>query len=60
MTPNEHALPPPRPPSSWVQRFAPLIDPGGNILDLACGSGRYARYLAGLGFTVEAVIAIPR
>ncbi|MEK7737295.1 MAG: methyltransferase domain-containing protein [Pseudomonadota bacterium] len=55
MTPNEHALPPPRLPSAWVQRFAPLIDPGGNILDLACGSGRHARYLAGLGFTVEAV-----
>jgi len=42
-------------PSRWVTRFAHLIKPGGKVLDLACGSGRHARYLARLGFQVEAV-----
>lgn len=42
-------------PSAWVDRFAQLIAPGGEVLDLACGSGRHARYLAGLGYRVEAV-----
>ncbi|TAK66674.1 MAG: SAM-dependent methyltransferase, partial [Betaproteobacteria bacterium] len=27
----------------------------GTVLDLACGRGRHARYLAGLGHRVEAV-----
>jgi len=43
------------PPSLWVQRFAPLIPGGGQVLDLACGLGRHARFLAGLGHAVEAV-----
>ncbi len=43
------------PPSPWVARWAPLIRPGGEVLDLACGSGRHARYLARLGFEVVAV-----
>jgi SAM-dependent methyltransferase len=42
-------------PSSWLSRFATLIPPGGEVLDLACGAGRHARYLAGLGYRVEAV-----
>jgi SAM-dependent methyltransferase len=42
-------------PSPWVCRFAPLIPPGGEVLDLACGSGRHARHLATLGYRVEAV-----
>lgn len=42
-------------PSAWVRRFAPLIAPGGAVLDLACGHGRHARYLAGRGHAVEAV-----
>jgi len=33
----------------------PLIRPGGTVLDLACGTGRHAVWLAGLGYTVEAV-----
>lgn len=41
--------------SRWVRRFAPLIAPGGRVLDLACGSGRHAIFLAGQGFQVEAV-----
>jgi len=42
-------------PSAWVCRFAPLIAAGGPVLDLACGSGRHTRYLAGRGHPVEAV-----
>ena len=42
-------------PSAWVCRFAHLIAPGGAVLDLACGQGRHARYLAGLGYQVEAL-----
>ena len=42
-------------PSAWVCRFASLIAAGGAVLDLACGQGRHARYLAGLGYRVEAV-----
>jgi SAM-dependent methyltransferase len=43
------------PPSAWVARWAPLIRPGGAVLDVACGSGRHARLLARLGFEVHAV-----
>ena len=42
-------------PSPWVRRFAPQIRVGGLVLDVACGAGRHARYLAGLGYRVEAV-----
>jgi len=40
--------------SAWVTRFAPLIPPG-DVLDLACGSGRHARLLAQQGHPVLAV-----
>lgn len=43
------------PPSPWVTRFAPLVRPGGTVLDLACGSGRHVRWLAAQGFAVTAV-----
>jgi SAM-dependent methyltransferase len=42
--------------SPWVARWAPLIPPD-EALDLACGTGRHARLLAGLG---HAVIALDR
>lgn len=42
-------------PSAWVQRWAPLVAKGGVVLDVACGSGRHARFFAGLGHTVDAV-----
>jgi SAM-dependent methyltransferase len=42
-------------PSDWVRRFAPLIPASGLVLDLACGTGRHTRFLAGLGHPVEAV-----
>lgn len=41
-------------PSPWVTRWAPLI-PKGTVLDLASGSGRHARFLASLGYSVTAV-----
>lgn len=42
-------------PSAWVMRFASMIPEGGEVLDFACGSGRYTRWLASKGFRVEAV-----
>jgi SAM-dependent methyltransferase len=41
-------------PSSWVQRFAAVI-PAGEVLDLACGSGRHSRLLAALRHPVLAL-----
>jgi SAM-dependent methyltransferase len=42
-------------PSEWVVRCSPLIRAGGQVLDVACGTGRHTRYLIGAGFQVEAV-----
>jgi len=42
-------------PSPWVMNFAPLIAAGGRVLDLACGSGRHAIWLAGQGYIVDAI-----
>jgi SAM-dependent methyltransferase len=50
--PHPHEL---SPPSDWVKRWAAAIVPGGRVLDLACGSGRHTRWLAGQGFEVLAV-----
>ncbi|OIQ89723.1 tellurite methyltransferase [mine drainage metagenome] len=44
-----------QPASPWVTRFAPLIRPGGTVLDLACGCGRNARMLARRGWPVLAI-----
>ena len=41
-------------PSPWVRRFAHLVRPAASALDLACGSGRHAAFLAGLGAKVVA------
>ena len=41
--------------SAWVVRFATSVKPSGTVLDLACGQGRHARYLADQGFTVVGV-----
>ncbi len=40
--------------STWVRRWAPVAAPG-EVLDLACGSGRHARHFAALGHPVLAV-----
>jgi SAM-dependent methyltransferase len=42
-------------PSAWVRRWADSIRPGGAVLDVAAGSGRHARWLARMGFEVDAV-----
>lgn len=40
--------------SPWVARWSALVPPG-EVLDLACGSGRHARHLAALGHPVLAL-----
>lgn len=45
--------------SPWVRRWAPLIRQG-EVLDLACGSGRHARLLASLGHVVIALDRDPQ
>ena len=52
MTSDLHDIPTPSP---WVVRWADRIPPGGRVLDVAAGNGRHARYLASLGYQVEAV-----
>lgn len=42
-------------PSPWVTRWADRVPAGGRVLDVACGSGRHARYFASRGHPVEAV-----
>jgi SAM-dependent methyltransferase len=45
-------------PTAMVRRWAPLI-PRGKVLDLGCGSGRDAIYLAMLGHEVTAIDVLP-
>ncbi|MFZ3322390.1 MAG: class I SAM-dependent methyltransferase [Usitatibacter sp.] len=45
----------PMEPSQWVARWAASIRPGGTVLDVAAGGGRHARWLARMGFEVDAV-----
>lgn len=40
--------------SDWVRRWAHLARPGGSVLDLACGTGRHARFFADRGHFVTA------
>jgi len=47
-------------PSDWIRRFAPLVAPGGRVLDVACGAGRHARLFAQRGCAVVAVDREPR
>ncbi len=42
-------------PSAFLEECVPTLPPPGRALDLACGTGRNAIYLAGLGFAVDAV-----
>ncbi len=41
-------------PSPWILAHGEALVPGGRVLDLACGRGRHARYLATRGFRVVA------
>ena len=52
MTSDPHAL---ATPSAWVGRWADQVPRAGRVLDVACGNGRHARFLAALGHPVEAV-----
>jgi SAM-dependent methyltransferase len=45
--------------SLWVRRFAAGV-PAGEVLDLACGSGRHARLFAALGHPVVALDRDPQ
>ena len=42
-------------PSPWVVRFADLIAPGGDVLDIACGTGRHTRFVLERNHPVVAV-----
>ena len=42
-------------PSDWVQRFAHLLAPHARVLDVACGRGRHAAFLAALGHDVTGI-----
>jgi SAM-dependent methyltransferase len=55
-TPDQATPPRPLPPpSTWLTRWAHLLQPGTSVLDLACGSGRHVRWLAGAGLAVTAL-----
>ena len=43
------------PPSLWIQRWAQLIRPGAQVLDLACGAGRHMQHLSQQGHRVLGV-----
>ena len=42
-------------PSAWVLRFASLVPAGGEVLDVAAGSGRHARVFLERGHPVVAI-----
>jgi SAM-dependent methyltransferase len=42
-------------PSAWIQRWSPLLRPGGTVLDVACGFGRHMRWFAARGHPVVGV-----
>jgi SAM-dependent methyltransferase len=43
------------PPSDWIVRWTPLLPPGAQVLDVACGRGRHVRWLATAGHRVTAI-----
>jgi SAM-dependent methyltransferase len=42
-------------PSPWIVRWSHLLQPGGSVLDVACGAGRHAAWFVGRGHAVTAV-----
>ena len=42
-------------PSRWIVRFAGLVRPRGTVLDVACGSGRHARWFEDRGHPVTGI-----
>ena len=51
-TPPSHAT---APPSDWVVRWTPLLPPGAQVLDVACGHGRHVHWLRHAGHHVTAI-----
>ncbi|MDQ3723779.1 MAG: methyltransferase domain-containing protein [Actinomycetota bacterium] len=45
----------PETPAEWIVEHHGLLTGGGRALDVACGDGRNALYLAQLGYMVEAI-----
>ncbi len=45
----------PESPAEWLVEHAALLHGGGRALDVACGDGRNALYLAQLGYMVDAI-----
>ena len=43
------------PASAWVQRWSHLVKPGGTVLDVACGTGRHAKWFANQNHAVVGV-----
>lgn len=42
-------------PSAWVERWAHLIRPKGQVLDVACGLGRHMRFLVSQGHSLTGI-----
>ena len=42
-------------PATWLTQHAHLLPPAGEALDVACGRGRHALWLAARGLTVHAI-----
>jgi SAM-dependent methyltransferase len=42
-------------PSTWVQRFAPLVRTNGPVLDVACGGGRHTKFFLERGHPVVGI-----
>jgi SAM-dependent methyltransferase len=51
-TPPSHAI---ALPSDWVVRWTPLLPPGAQVLDVACGHGRHVHWLRHAGHQLTAI-----
>jgi len=54
---REDLVPFPDAPAQWLVEHRELLTGGGRALDVACGDGRNALYLAQLGYEVDAIDA---
>lgn len=50
-----HGTAPAAAPSEWIQHFAHLLPTPAQVLDVACGNGRHAAYLASQGHQVTGI-----
>ncbi len=42
-------------PSAWVARWAHLVQPNSQVLDVACGRGRHMRFLSSIGHRITGI-----